>query len=267
DQGIIGFDRGSGFVRNIDLHTSPVLKAEFSSFLEELKEHLPPQFRIDISQLKILSEVYVHIIDEIIFNIFQRRHGGILLLIPDKLIPLAMKELKLRNSLKQTNIWDEYLALIDQGASFFVGDIPFKERLRRFHSSFSDDSTHHKHALNLMEIGVRLREFTDFVASLSQVDGALIMTTKMRIVGYGAEIRVNDKDLPPAFIQMENVRKPIDPLIFGTRHRSTIRFCRKFPSALGFVFSQDGGIKAVKGQPGEVTIFPEINRIRFEFFV
>jgi len=63
------------------------------------------------------------------------------------------------------------------------------------------------------------------------------------------------------------VRKPIDPLIFGTRHRSTIRFCRKFPSALGFVFSQDGGIKAVKGQPGEVTIFPEINRIRFEFFV
>ena len=118
-----------------------------------------------------------------------------------------------------------------------------------------------------METVERLREFTNFTASLAQVDGALILTTKFGIVGYGAEIRVNDKELPPTFIQTDEERTLIDPLIFGTRHRSTIRFCRKFPSALGFVFSQDGGIKAIKGQADHVTIFPEMNRIRYEFFV
>ncbi|KAF1079193.1 MAG: hypothetical protein GQF41_4496 [Candidatus Rifleibacterium amylolyticum] len=267
DQGIIGFDRGISFVRNIDLHTSPMMKTVFSSILNELKENLPEQLLSDPFQLNFFAEVYVHIIDEIILNIFQRRHGGILLLIPENSISQAKQELKQRYSLKHKNIWDEILAFINRGASLLEPAL-FKERLRRFHASFSESSiADHESGLNMMEVITRLREFTDFVASLSQVDGALVLTNTLRIVGYGTEIRVNDKDLPATFIQQEEMRKPIDPQIFGTRHRSTLRFCRKFPSALGFVFSQDGGIKAVRGQADEVTIIPEVNWIRFEFFV
>jgi DNA integrity scanning protein DisA with diadenylate cyclase activity len=118
-----------------------------------------------------------------------------------------------------------------------------------------------------IEVIRQIREFADFVASLSQVDGAVVLSTRLSIIGYGAEIRVNDRKLPPTFLQTVDKREQIDPLIYGTRHRSTIRFCRKFPGTLGFIFSQDGGIKAVKGSKNQVTIFPEINRMLYDFFV
>jgi hypothetical protein len=100
DQGIIGFDRGIGFLRNIDLMTSPVLRNEFTQIIDRLG-HAGHGIN---SQSDTLIDAYIKMIDEIIFDIFLKRHGGILLLIPDHEITAAMQDLKLRNSLKQRHL-------------------------------------------------------------------------------------------------------------------------------------------------------------------
>lgn len=261
DQGIIGFDRGIGFLRNIDLSTSPVLRNEFLQIINDF--NLPGTG----SRQESLIDAYIKMIDEIIFDIFLKRHGGILLLIPDREIPAAMNDLKLRNSLKQTGIWDKFSAILSLGGSLFVNNMPIQERLRLFHSSLGENAAKQAAFSEFIEVIRQIREFADFVASLSQVDGAVVLSTRLNIIGYGAEIRVNDRKLPPTFLQTVDQREQIDPLIYGTRHRSTIRFCRKFPGTMGFIFSQDGGIKAVKGNKSQVTVFPEINRMLYDFFV
>lgn len=269
DRGIIGFDRGVGFSATMDLLTSPALKEEFSEVLAEIRSSLPDRLQADISSQNHRESIvtfFLKIIDEIIFNIFQKRHGGIFLLVPERLYSLAKGDLKFRNTLKPATVWNAFLELPTLIPGIFMQGLPFKDRLKLFHSSLTSASGQVLDASKLLETVRRLREFTDFAASLSQVDGAVIMTTKLEIAGYGAEIRVNGRILPPTFLYTDGGPERIDPLIFGTRHRSTIRFCRKFPGAIGFVFSQDGGIKAIKGHKDHVMIFPEINRMRYDFF-
>ncbi|MGD0524336.1 MAG: putative sensor domain DACNV-containing protein [Polyangiaceae bacterium] len=101
-------------------------------------------------------------------------------------------------------------------------------------------------------------EMSQLIAALSEVDGAVVMTRRFDLLGFGAEIL---GDLPDVHhvaraLDLEAVDRVIEPLLAdGTRHRSAYRLCKRVQDALALVVSQDGGVRFVAMHDGEVTFW------------
>jgi hypothetical protein len=103
-----------------------------------------------------------------------------------------------------------------------------------------------------------------FASLLSRVDGLIVFDETFSIQGFGAEILVDDASmdvLNATTIAEEFLIKtsvPVDPLKFGTRHRSMMRYINKNPNAIGFVISQDGAEKVMINVDGKVVYWDNI---------
>jgi hypothetical protein len=101
-------------------------------------------------------------------------------------------------------------------------------------------------------------EMSQLIAALTEVDGAVVMTKRFDILGFGAEII---GDLPDVHhvaraLDLEAEDCVTEPLIAdGTRHRSAYRLCSRMQDALAMVVSQDGGVRFVMMHKGEVTFW------------
>lgn len=98
-------------------------------------------------------------------------------------------------------------------------------------------------------------ELSHLCAALADVDGAVVMTKRFELLGFGAEIgplpevrRVRRAmDLEAQVHEEEDVER------VGTRHRSAFRLCQRFPGAVVIVVSQDGNVRFVTWHAGGVT--------------
>lgn len=93
------------------------------------------------------------------------------------------------------------------------------------------------------------------LAELANVDGCVVLDRRLRLFGFGGEIRVGEEQvkgwecseahpetlLPVAAIDVER---------WGTRHRSAFRLCCVRPGATVFVVSQDGDLRVFHGHTG-----------------
>ena len=88
-----------------------------------------------------------------------------------------------------------------------------------------------------------------FIASLSCIDGLVVINPELKVKGFGAVIR--NISLPqfiylsktPVVSSIKLVK--VDPNHFGTRHRSMFSYCWRHEGSLGFVVSQDGDTRAI----------------------
>jgi hypothetical protein len=99
-------------------------------------------------------------------------------------------------------------------------------------------------------------EISQLLGALADVDGAVVLTDRFELLGFGAEItgRLPEivsvrhaLDLEAAFYD----EVPIDSV--GTRHRSAYRFCAQERDALAIVVSQDGAVQFVAWRQGAPT--------------
>lgn len=110
----------------------------------------------------------------------------------------------------------------------------------------------------------------NLLASLSKVDGAVVLDRDLRIVGFGAEITLTSPPTADEVVCYGPHPEPVStprprPLSdFGMRHRSAYRFCQAVPGSVAFVVSQDAAITVFcntqqdpdrTGTPGEVEMF------------
>lgn len=101
-------------------------------------------------------------------------------------------------------------------------------------------------AQSMSDLEEALYELSHLVASLADVDGAVVMTKRFEILGFGAEIA---GDLP----DVKEVRRALDVEgnawelervdRVGTRHRSAFRLCAGVPGAVAIVVSQDTSVR------------------------
>jgi len=101
-------------------------------------------------------------------------------------------------------------------------------------------------------------EMSQLIAGLSEVDGAVVMTRRFELLGFGAEIVGDLADVQHVAraLDLEAVDCiPETLLADGTRHRSVYRLCARVPGALAMVVSQDGAVRFVTLQRGEVTFW------------
>jgi len=101
-----------------------------------------------------------------------------------------------------------------------------------------------------------------FLSSLAAVDGAVVITDKLRLLGFGAEIVASSPSLTKVKMITE-FRKGIgefrDIEFFGTRHRSAFRFCSSLEDSVAFIVSQDGETKVAKRVGSEVILWTNID--------
>jgi hypothetical protein len=101
-----------------------------------------------------------------------------------------------------------------------------------------------------------------FISSMSCMDGVILLDDSLIANGFGVEIRVPN-ELTSVFLagdahaSPENLReRPCER--YGTRHRSIMRYCKANPESLGFVVSQDGGIRAIACENSKVVMWEDI---------
>ncbi|MBV7543590.1 diadenylate cyclase [Acidovorax sp. sic0104] len=106
-----------------------------------------------------------------------------------------------------------------------------------------------------------LKDAVRFIASLSAVDGALVITDRFRVLGFGAEVIAQSPTLRDVQIAMNpeaTTKQPVSIETYGTRHRSAFRFCSTYEDGIAFIVSSDGGVKATKRIGSEVLLWPEV---------
>jgi hypothetical protein len=87
----------------------------------------------------------------------------------------------------------------------------------------------------------------EVVGQLSAIDGALIVSTDLRVLGFGAEIVVDASRPVAAFevsghAQRGGAWPSVDAESFGMRHRSALRCVAAADDTAAFVVSQDGTV-------------------------
>jgi hypothetical protein len=88
-----------------------------------------------------------------------------------------------------------------------------------------------------------------FIASLSCVDGFVLLDHRMEVHGFGVEVRT-DNLLSDIYVARDShaeqkLLRKSELTQYGTRHRAMMRYCYDKPGSLGFVVSQDGDIRAM----------------------
>ena len=94
----------------------------------------------------------------------------------------------------------------------------------------------------LSDLDEALFDFAHFLADLMAVDGALIVTQTLELIGFGAELRFEARELKSVrhALDLEGeiwANVPLDNM--GTRHRAVYRFCKGYPRCVAMVVSQD----------------------------
>jgi hypothetical protein len=106
-----------------------------------------------------------------------------------------------------------------------------------------------------------LFEAAHLVADLTHVDGAVVMTTGLDVLGFGGEIA---GDLPEISRVMRArdlegmEREWVRTDRVGTRHRSAYRLCHVLRDALAVVVSQDGGLRFIRWHKDAVTYWEQV---------
>jgi hypothetical protein len=101
-------------------------------------------------------------------------------------------------------------------------------------------------------------EMSQLIAGLSEVDGAVVMTRRFELLGFGAEIVGDLADVHHVARALDleaEDRVPERLVADGTRHRSVYRLCARVAGALAMVVSQDGAVRFVALHRGEVTFW------------
>jgi hypothetical protein len=102
------------------------------------------------------------------------------------------------------------------------------------------------------------------IASLSRVDGLVSLNEDLSVLAFGCEIRVATdpsckvfkcNDISPSRGSLTK----LDLLHYGTRHRSMARYCDADETALGFVLSSDGPVRAITRHQRKLLFWENIH--------
>jgi hypothetical protein len=116
-------------------------------------------------------------------------------------------------------------------------------------------------ARHIAEMDEALFEVAHLVADLTRVDGAVLLTDSLEVLGFGVEIagelpevsrvaRAHDLDAAAkTWVRTDRV---------GTRHRSAYRLCQAVRDALALVVSQDGGLRFIRWHDQSVAYWEHV---------
>jgi hypothetical protein len=193
-----------------------------------------------------------HMTRRLIAQVQAAGHGGMVLLVASDRVAQLVGEAGLlvpKYGVQTNEVGTRYLALLEQAVA-------------RCLELGLDSWTAYRLSTDglLQTLHAELDHFADLLADLMAVDGALVLNKQFEVVGFGVELRA------PA-LPTTCVYRALDPEATqlqaeaansgGTRHRAAYRLCQAEPECLALVVSQDGGVKFVRQQAGQIVFWEQ----------
>ena len=201
-----------------------------------------------------------HVLRRVLATIRGAQHGGTLLLLPPSQtanVVTSDRHLSLKYRFRDEEPRRRILTLT----------VAIISELAALHpASAGDGLVHwpeyeHSHAPQLAALDEALFEVAHLVAALAEVDGAVVMTSGLELLGFGGEIA---GDLPEVEMVAQALtldatqREWVRTDRVGTRHRSAYRLCQAVRGAIAVVISQDGGLRFVRWHDDAVTYWDQV---------
>jgi hypothetical protein len=220
-----------------------------SSLLDAL---LDPMFGHHLAQ---------HVLRRIVSTVRGARHGGTLIFLPSAAAEglvadgryLTLKY-QFRDEEPRRRIFTLMVDIMKELATMRQGSDGQDRRLgwAEYEASRSP---------RLASLDEALFEVAHLVAMLAEVDGAVVMTNRLEILGFGGEISgtLAEVDFVERSLDLEGTQRATERTDrVGTRHRSAYRLCQLLHDTFTIVVSQDGGVRFVRWHAGSVTYFDQI---------
>jgi hypothetical protein len=200
-------------------------------------------------------------IERILLRIREDRHGGTLIIVPhewDTKDGRLLDRLQIKYQTIDQDIWPLLVSYLSTDRRFYEDHLPAWHKKTISHGLFSKME---RLEGELDDAADLIRDRVNFLASLANVDGCVVLTTRLSLLGFGAEIVAQSSALQ--YIKVADKpdassarRRPITD--YGTRHRSALRLCSSHEGVLAFVVSQDGAIRVAKRVGSDVILWPDI---------
>jgi len=246
---------------DVDAFDSPVLTTSFTGLADSLTATDGSGTPRD-SVSEFASGLAGHVLRRAVATMRAERHGGTLVVIPaDRVSPLTTDgSLRVKyqfahdqGSNRALTIARGILRLLAVQRETMQGQL-----WRTFLSARA--ATFREHDLALLEV-------SQLISGLSQVDGAVVLSDTLDIVGFGAEISGHLPSVQRVAHALDlagTSRQWVRADRVGTRHRAAYRLCQALPEALVLVVSQDGGLRLIRWHRDAVTYWAQIARSQWE---
>jgi hypothetical protein len=113
----------------------------------------------------------------------------------------------------------------------------------------------------ILDLDEAIMEMAYLISGLADVDGLVVMTQRFEVIGFGGIVsgRLPEIATVAHSIDLEGTTRVDEPTDgVGTRHRAAYRICAAMPEALCIVVSQDGGVRFVRCDDGQVTVWEQV---------
>lgn len=164
-------------------------------------------------------------------SIAKGGHGGAVLLVPESYPrEMLMQLVQIKYACNDDSVWKDLREAVRVYDGPTMEDPDARERARQHES--------------------RVEDHLSRMAKLASVDGAIVVTDRLRLLGFGGEVIAPSP--VSSVVAPDGSRQKADD--FGTRHRSAFRFCAADPSFMAVVCSQDGGVKYIVQRDGDIKL-------------
>ncbi len=229
-------------------------RGRFTEAIDFVHQHLGPSPVLEVPALhEFLMLLAQHVVRRVLARVRAGGHGGMVVLVPTASAGQCVgpgATLRPKYKLRPAHPDHQYHALLLRIIARLaeLGEVSWPRYQR-----ISD--------AHLAELDVEVGQFAETLADLMAVDGALVLTKQLEIVGFGVEVYA-----PP--LSLESVYRALDvdaatlraeaPDRGGTRHRAAYRLCLAEPASMAIVISQDGGVRFVHQQAGQVVFWEQL---------
>jgi hypothetical protein len=239
----------------MDVFDSRWLAALFAREREEVQEeHAALQATIHSPtsvEQSLVGRVGQHMVRRVIQLVRGARHGGLILAV-DTASRSTLAGLRLKYRFDSSEPPHRYHTLL----------LRILDRVAAGTTNASVDWSDFARDTNpvLEKLEQSIFEMSRVIASLTAIDGAVVLDKRLAILGFGAEV---SGELPAprqvwrALDTEGREREPHSLEDVGTRHRAAYRFVQGHPRGLAIVISQDGGVSFVANHNNEVIFWEQ----------
>jgi hypothetical protein len=210
---------------------------------------------------EVLASVAPQMLKRLVTAIRKAQHGGLLVLIPSTSAALTARRaalLRIKYEFCEEEARRRYRTLILAAMRALAeGTAPRGPAIASYDRGDHDGSSG-------AQIGAAedaLFELSSLIAALTNVDGAVVLTDRFELIGFGCEIGgdVGDVTAVRKALDREGTRWVEETTeAVGTRHRAAYRLCQHRHDALAVVVSQDGTVRFVAWRDGSVTYWDQL---------
>ncbi|MCP4257046.1 MAG: hypothetical protein GY774_05910 [Planctomycetes bacterium] len=212
---------------------------------------IPPKYEATQEWHSFEWSAIINVVLAIVNTIQINGHGGALIFLGQSCKYEDLLRIKYRLSLQSDQVRQRFVNFMNMRHKY--GDMVWPPQFKDGDAEASEEILRLT-SYELIDAQRKLAESCTFVGNLSGTDGAIVIGTDLSVLGFGAEILLDNAPRSEVYSVTDPLRKTKvegNSEMFGMRHRSAMRLCAATKGLAIFVVSQDGGVSLVWNEEGE----------------